>query len=203
MKKMLSLLKNRADLEIIASLIREGSTVLDLGCGDGNLLYYLKYNKNVKGMGVEIDLERMISCIEKGIPVIEHDLNQKFDSIRNIAYDYVILSQTIQELQHPDLLIEEILRIGRYGIVSFPNFGHFRIRFSLFLKGKMPKSKVLPYDWYNTPNIHLMTLKDFKAFCRDRHIKILKVHYITGNKYRKNLLFPNLFSEGCVALISK
>jgi len=203
MKKMLSLLKNRADLEIIASWIKEGSTVLDLGCGDGNLLYYLTHSKNIKGMGIEIDLERMINCIEKGIPVVEHDLNQKFDNIRDMAYDYVILSQTIQELQYPDLLIEEILRIGKYGIVSFPNFGHFKIRVNLFLNGRMPKSSVLPYDWYNTPNIHLMTLKDFKVFCKERNIKILKTHYITGNRYRKNLLFPNLFAEGCVILISK
>ncbi len=134
---------------------------------------------------------------------MEHDLNKKFDSINDMTYDYVILSQTIQELQYPDILIEEILRIGKYGIVSFPNFGYFRIRFKLFIKGKMPKSNALPYDWYNTPNIHLMTLKDFRTFCKERNIKILKMHYITGNKYRKNLLLPNLFSEGCVALISK
>ncbi len=203
MKKMLSLLSNRADLSIIADWIAEGSSVLDLGCGDGTLLNYLIHNKEVKGMGVEIDLNRIISCIEKGIPVIEHNLNEKFDNIRDKAYDYVILSQTIQELNIPDALIDEILRIGKHGIVSFPNFGYYRIRFQLFMGGKMPKSKTLPHEWFNTPNIHLLTLSDFKDFCKKRSIKIIKTNYIKGNKYQSSMMFPNFFSEGCVALITR
>ena len=177
MKKLLSLLENRADLTIIANWILKGSSVLDLGCGEGTLLDYLIHNKSVKGMGIEIDHKRIISCIEKGIPVIEHDLNEKFDNIRDHAYDYVILSQTIQELTFPDVLIDEILRIGNYGIVSFPNFGFYQVRLKLFMGGRMPKSKTLPHDWYNTPNIHLLTLADFKEFCKKRGIKLKKIVY--------------------------
>lgn len=203
MIKLLNALENRLDLNIIADWIETGSTVLDVGCGDGTLLQYLVQNKGVKGMGVEIDLKRIVASIEKGIPVIEHDLNKKFVEISDGTYDYVILSQTIQEVYHPDQLIDEILRIGKYGIVSFPNFGYYKPRLELFLRGRMPKTKSLPFEWYDTPNIHLMTISDFENFCNKRGIKILKTVHISGNRYRKSMLFPNLLSEGCVALISR
>jgi methionine biosynthesis protein MetW len=203
MKKFLSVLENRADLSLIAEWIEAGSSVLDLGCGDGRLLYYLIKNKKVSGMGIEIDPQRMVSCIEKGIPVIEHDLNEKFEELGDQTYDYVILSQTIQEVLHPDLLIEEILRVGKYGIITFPNFGYYRVRLSLLFSGKMPKSKTLPYEWYDTPNIHLLTFEDFKNFCKKRGIKIIHTFYIIGNHYKKRPFFPNLFSEGCAVLISR
>ena len=203
MNKNLPLLENRADLSIIADWIAEGSSVLDLGCGKGTLLNYLIRNKSVNGMGIEIDLKRIISCIEKGIPVIEHDLNEKFDNIKDNAYDYVILSQTIQELTFPELLINEILRMGKYGIVSFPNFGFLHVRLQLFFRGRMPKSMALPHDWYNTPNIHLLTLADFKEFCRARGIKIKKIVYFKGRRHQIGMIFPNLLSEGCVILIER
>jgi methionine biosynthesis protein MetW len=200
MKKLLALLENRADLSIIYDWIERGSSVLDLGCGDGTLLNYLINNKSVRGMGIEINLNRITSCIEKGIPVIEHDLNDKFTNIKDKAYDYVILSQTIQELLYPDLVIDEILRIGKYGIVSFPNFGYYQIRLKLFMSGR---TNTLSHNWYNTPNIHLLTLSDFTDFCTQRSIKIIKIFYIRGNKHMNGILFPNLFSEACVALIKR
>lgn len=203
MKKLLSVLENRTDLSIIANWIDKNSSVLDLGCGDGSLLHYLIHHKDVKGMGVEIDLERITSCIAKGIPVIEHDLNEKFADISDNTYDYVILSQTIQEVKHPDRLIDEILRIGKYGLVSFPNFGYYRIRLSLLFSGRMPKSRTLPFEWFDTPNIHLLTLLDFKNFCRLRGIKILKIFYVGNSQYKQRLFWPSLFSEACVALISR
>lgn len=203
MIKLLSALENRLDLSVIAEWIEKGSSVLDVGCGDGSLLHYLTQNKEVKGTGIEIDLKRIVSSIEKGIPVIEHDLNRKFEEISDKTYDYVILSQTIQEVTHPDQLIDEILRIGKYGIVSFPNFGYYKPRLELLFTGHMPKTKTLPYEWYDTPNIHLMTIADFGSFCEKRGISILKTVYISGNRHKKSMLFPNLFAEGCVALITK
>jgi methionine biosynthesis protein MetW len=115
----------------------------------------------------------------------------------------VILSQTIQELRYPETLINEILRIGRYGIVSFPNFGFLHIRLQLFLNGRMPKSGALPHDWYNTPDIHLLTLSDFREFCRKRGIKINRIVYFKGNRHQTAMIFPNLFSEGCVIMITR
>lgn len=203
MKKMLTNLNNRTDLSIIANWIEEGASVLDLGCGDGSLLDYLIHHKCVTGMGIEINMNRMIKCMEKGIPVIEHDLNSKFENIGDQTYDYVILSQTIQEVANPDILIDEILRMGKYGLVSFPNFGYYKVRLDLLVKGRMPKSNTLPYEWYDTPNIHLLTIADFSDFCKKRGIQILKTVHINGNKYRKRLFYPNLFSEGCVALIHR
>ncbi len=203
MQKLLALLENRADLSIIYNWIERGAKVLDLGCGDGTLLSYLIRNKAVRGMGIEIDMDRIASCIEKGIPVIEHDLNDRFTNIKDKAYDYVILSQTLQELSYPDLVIDEILRIGNYGIVSFPNFGYYQIRLKLFMTGRMPSSKALPHNWYNTPNIHLLTLSDFIDFCRLRSIKIIKIFYISGNKHKAGVIFPNFFSEACVVLIKR
>ncbi len=203
MKKLFSSLSNRVDLSIIASWIDYNTSVLDLGCGDGSLLEYLIKNKNVKGTGIEIDTEKMLICTKKGIPVIQYDLNKLFNFIHNHSFDYVILSQTLQELVRPDLIIDEITRISKYAILSFPNFGNYKIRLDLLFHGKMPKSKVLPYSWYNTPNIHLLTYFDFKEYCKNKNYKIVKTFFIKNNKIKKNLLFPNLTSEACVVMITK
>lgn len=203
MKKLLALVDNRPDLAIIASWIDENKRVLDLGCGNGALLHYLIHNKKVNGMGVEIDRERVVSCLEKGIPVVEQDLNQPLSNFPDQSFDYVILSQTVQEVVNPDTIIREILRVGRYGIVSFPNFGHLPVRMGLLFGGRMPKSRALPYEWFNTPNIHMMTYKDFQDFCVHNGIRILKTLQVSGNRIRRWALWPNLFSEGCVALISR
>jgi len=203
MKKLLAVLSDRLDLSIIASWIEEGKSVLDLGCGDGSLLEYLIKNKKVKGLGIDIDKEKTVLCVKKGIPVIEHDLNKLFPFIEDGTFDYVILSQTLQELYRPDLVINEITRISKYAILSFPNFGNFKIRLDLLTRGKMPKSKVLPYSWYNTPNIHLLTYYDFKEYCNNKNYKIVKVFFIEGNRLKKTLIFPNLTADACVVMIKK
>jgi len=165
----------RVDQEIIIPWMKEGSSVLDLGCGDGTLLRYLQESRNMHGYGLEIDQVKVISSIENGVNVIHADLdaglNQYFD---NDSFDYVIMTQTLQAIQRPDHLLQEMLRIGREGIITFPNMGHWKSRLQLGLQGIMPVTRTLPYAWYNTPNIHLCTLKDFEALCERLNIRILQ-----------------------------
>jgi methionine biosynthesis protein MetW len=191
----------RIDLELIASLIPENCTVLDLGCGEGDLLFKLIKNKNVDGHGVEIFDEYICACIEKGVPVIHADLDEGLGDYPDRFFDFVILSRTLQVVKRPDLILREIVRIGKTGIVSFPNFGLWNIRSKLFFQGKMPGTKLLPYHWYDTPNIHLSTIKDFKKFCQIEDITIQKEIYI-GNKYLSRLI-PNLFSELAIFAVQK
>jgi methionine biosynthesis protein MetW len=153
-------------------------------------------------MGFEIDEESLLACVEKGIPVIQRDINLSLKDMEDKSFDYVIISQTIQQLQHPDRLILESLRIGKYVIVSFPNFGHYTIRLSLLFKGRMPKSRALPYEWYDTPNIHLMTLRDFKDFCKRYSIYVHQWWYFWQKKGGRWMFFPNWLASGCIALIS-
>jgi len=196
--------------QIIAEEIASDSTVLDLGCGSGDLLNYLIKNKNVKGHGLDIDSNAIINCIEKGIPVIQKDLNNLPLDFSDKAFDVVILNQTIQEVMHPDKIIIEMLRIGKTAILGFPNFGTMNIRFSFLFKGKMPVTKELPYSWYDTPNIHLSTIKDFKEYCKKNNIKIEKEVYLVKTKkskekvdYRKIKLNPNFRAELAVFKIFK
>lgn len=196
--------------QIIAEEIKENSTVLDLGCGNGDLLNFLIKNKNVKGHGVDIDSNAIINCIEKGIPVIQLDLNNLPLDFSDKAFDFVILNQTIQEVMRPDIIIDEMLRIGKTAILGFPNFGTVSIRINFLLKGKMPVTKELPYSWYDTPNIHLLTIKDFKNYCKAKKIKIEKEIYLTKQKidsngmgYKRIKLLPNLRAHLAVFKISK
>jgi methionine biosynthesis protein MetW len=202
MKHIEESLGMRVDLGIIAQWIQPKSRVLDLGCGKGELLWYLIHQKQVQGMGFEIDEESLLACVEKGIPVIQRDINLSLKDMEDKSFDYVIISQTIQQLQHPDRLILESLRIGKYVIVSFPNFGHYTIRLSLLFKGRMPKSRALPYEWYDTPNIHLMTLRDFKDFCKRYSIYVHQWWYFWQKKGGRWMFFPNWLASGCIALIS-
>ncbi|URA09808.1 methionine biosynthesis protein MetW [Thermospira aquatica] len=203
MRRLEEALGMRVDLGVMADWIAQGSKVLDLGCGRGELLSYLIHHKQVRGIGVEIDEESFLACVEKGIPVIQRDINLSLKDVEDQSFDYVIISQTVQQLQRPDLLILESLRIGRYVIVSFPNFGHYRIRLNLLFSGRMPKSKALPYEWYNTPNIHLMTIKDFQDFCHRYQITVHQWYYFWQTRGGKWLLLPNWFASGCLALISR
>jgi methionine biosynthesis protein MetW len=203
MRKLLPSVNGRIDLTAIADWIEEGASVLDLGCGDGLLLDRLMRGQRVRGMGVDIDSEKILACIGRGIPVVQKDLNQSLACFATGSYDYVILSQTIHQVAHPDHLMSEILRIGRHAIVSFPNFGHISLRLQLLVTGRMPRTKTLPFEWYRTPNIHLMTLADFEAYCRERAIRILKRAYILRRRPRFPLAFANLLSEGAVALIAR
>jgi len=196
----------RVDQEIIIPWMKEGSSVLDLGCGDGTLLRYLQESRNMHGYGLEIDQVKVISSIENGVNVIHADLdaglNQYFD---NDSFDYVIMTQTLQAIQRPDHLLQEMLRIGREGIITFPNMGHWKSRLQLGLQGIMPVTRTLPYAWYNTPNIHLCTLKDFEALCERLNIRILQSRMVNFAQKSSTLikLMPGLMGEIAVYHITR
>jgi methionine biosynthesis protein MetW len=195
----------RADLDIIQKWIAPQSRVLDLGCGDGSLLDFLKNNKQVCETGLEIDPDNIVRCLEKGVHVIQQDLNRGLQNFVSNSFDTVLLTQTLQAVRYPDLVIEEMLRIGRNGIVTFPNFGHWRSRFYLLSRGRMPVSEFLPYEWYNTPNIHFCTVRDFDAFCTERNINVLR-RIVVDNRHRDswtNNLMPNLLGEIAIYHISR
>ena len=175
----------RFDLQIVASWIEPGSKVLDLGCGEGDLLYFLKENKGVSGTGIERVEAKVARCIEKGLSVLQGDINEEVLDYPDKTFDYVVLSQTLQQVYKPDELIQSLLRVGRRGIVSFPNFSHWVIRMQLLLSGYAPITKQLPYEWYNTPNIRVITLKDFRKFSKEVGFEILKEAAIDTNNHDK------------------
>lgn len=189
----------RADLDIIAKWIKADSKVLDLGCGDGTLLAYLRDQRSVLGYGLEIDPFNIESCVEKDINVIQANLNDGLKAyFTGNSFDYVIMSQTLQATEQPDLLIEEMLRVGREGIVTFPNMAHWSARLQLGLQGVMPVTKNLPNQWFNTPNVHLCTLTDFEELCRKHDIQILQRMVVDHSHKRGSplmKLFPNLLGE--------
>ena len=156
----------RYDLSIIASWIEPGSTVLDLGCGSGDLLHILSVDKGVRGTGIEREEGKVSQGIEKGLSVLHGDINEEVADYPDGHFDYVILSQTLQQVYDPARLIREMLRVGKRGIVSFPNFAYYRIRGQLLFRGRAPVSRELPYEWYDTPNIRVITIRDFRRFCR-------------------------------------
>jgi methionine biosynthesis protein MetW len=203
MRQLLKGDEGRTDLSAIVEWIEPGSSVLDLGCGDGGLLEHLIAEKGVHGTGVDIDLDKIVACARKGISVVQKDLNGRLDCFEAGAYDYVIVSQTIHQLLEPDRMMSEALRIGRRAIVSFPNFGHYSLRLQLLLSGRMPKSSALPFEWYRTPNIHLMTIADFEQFCRAQGIEILRRVDISGGRVRRSLFWRNVLSAGTVLLLGR
>ncbi len=185
----------RPDFAAIAAWIPQGASVLDLGCGDGSLLRYLKETRNVRGYGVEISDANIVACIRNGVNVIQSNLESGLSGFESNAFDYVLLSQTLQATRHTEPLVQEMLRVGCEGIVSFPNFGYWRNRLNV-LRGYMPVSDELPYQWYDTPNVHLCTLHDFETFCSGHRVEILGRHVMTGKK-EKNVL-PNLLGSMAV-----
>lgn len=185
----------RPDFAAIAAWIPPGASVLDLGCGDGSLLQYLKRERGVRGYGVEISDAGIVACIQNGVNVIQNDLDSGLKDFESNAFDYVILSQTLQATRHTEPLMQEILRVGREGIVSFPNFGYWKARLNV-LRGHMPVSEELPYQWFDTPNVHLCTLDDFETFCADHHVHILERRVMTGDSEIK--ILPNLFGSMAV-----
>ncbi|RLT95116.1 methionine biosynthesis protein MetW [Ketobacter sp.] len=195
----------RQDLQTIQQWIRPDCSVLDLGCGDGALLAHLREAKNVFGYGLEIDQDKILECIKKNVNVIEQDLDGGLGNFENDSFDVVIMTQALQAVHYPDKVIDDMLRVGKECIITFPNFGYWGCRLYLMTKGRMPVSKQLPYTWYNTPNIHLCTFKDFEALCHRKHLKILNrtvvdMHFRDGVLMR---LFPNLFGEVAVYHVTK
>ncbi len=191
----------RGDLEIISPWVSKCSTVLDLGCGDGTLLAHLQKEKQVLGYGLEIDGDQITRCIENGVNVIEHDLDEKgLASFGDKQFDTVIMTQALQAVRRPDEMIEEMLRLGRQGIVTFPNFGHWRCRQYLLFNGKMPMSKTLPHTWFNTPNIHLCTFKDFELLCHQKGIRIVDKIEVNADFREHSFakLWPNFLAEFAV-----
>lgn len=190
----------RPDFELIATRVRPGAKVLDLGCGDGSLLKYLKESRNAFGYGVEIDDEKIAACVKNGVNAIQSDLESGLSTFASNSFDYVILSQTLQAMRHTEEIVREMLRVGREAIVSFPNFGHWRHRLQV-LAGRMPVSSDLPYQWYDTPNIHLCTLKDFDAFCATHGVEILE--RIVMSRGATVRLLPNLRGSLAVYRLQK
>ena len=182
----------RPDFEAIANWIKPNSKILDLGCGDGALLKYLQQERRVFGYGVEIDDNNILSCLKNDINVIQNNLESGLSSFTDNSFDYVILSQTLQAMKHTERIIREMLRVGREGIVSFPNFGHWKNRLQV-IQGHMPISDALPYRWYDTPNIHLCTLGDFEDLCKQCDAKILERRVM--KKDRPVTVMPNLLGK--------
>ena len=175
--------------QTIAEEIQTNCTVLDLGCGNGNLLQFLQKNKKVKGLGIEIDYKAIIKCIEKGLSVIQLDLDNLPLDFPDKSYDYTILNQTITQITNPKLIIDELLRVGKTGILGFANFGCLDLRLRFLFSGKMPDNDEHPFKWYETPNIHFLTIKDFYDFCKENNITVKKKIFL------KKRLFTNDYKE--------
>lgn len=196
----------RLNYSIITDIVDEGAKVLDLGCGEGDLLAQLVEEKKVRGLGVEINQNSVIEAMQKGLSIIQGDLDEGLKGLRDKEYDWAILNQTLQSTEKPDYVIDEMLRVSKKAVVSFPNFAYWRVRFYLFFTGHMPKSKILPFEWYDTPNIHLLTVNDFYKFCKKRDIKILKSVFMTRGNEKKHVIMrklSNFFAEEVIFVISR
>ncbi len=197
----------KSEYRIIAEIIEKNTRVLDVGCDDGSLMEFLKINKNVDIRGIEISKEKVQTCIAKGLTVIEGNAEFDLKQFPNNSFDYVVLGQTLQAFINPEIVIKELLRVGKKAIVTIPNFGHWKVRLNLLVKGTMPITKSLPNNWYNTPNIHMCTLKDFVKFSKIINFKIFKslalINKNVSNIKESNLFFKNLFAELGIFLIEK
>ncbi len=185
----------RADLRIISELVRPGARVLDLGCGTGDLLAWLQANKSVNGYGLEIDPAKITICLEKGVNVIEQDLDEGLANFPSDSFDMVVMTETLQSVREPDLMLDEMLRIGHECVVTFPNFGHWRCRAQILFRGRMPVARHIPHTWYNTPNIHLCTFDDFEQLCRDKSLRIIQRFVVDARHVNRPMInrFPNFF----------
>ncbi|WP_440916734.1 methionine biosynthesis protein MetW [Candidatus Pelagibacter sp.] len=197
----------KPEYKIISDLIEEDTKVLDVGCDDGTLMEFLKKNKNVNIRGIEISKEKVQTCIAKGLTVIEGNAEFDLKQFPNDSFEYVVLGQTLQAFINPEIVIKELLRVGNKAIVTIPNFGHWKVRLNLLFKGTMPITNSLPHDWYNTPNIHMCTIKDFFRFSEVINFKIFKslalINENVSDINRSNLIFKNLFGELGIFLIEK
>ena len=197
----------KPEYKIITNIIEKNSRVLDVGCDDGTLMEFLKVNKNVDIRGIEISKEKVQICISKGLTVIEGNAEFDLKQFPNDSFDYVVLGQTLQAFINPEIVIKELLRVGKKAIVTIPNFGHWKVRLNLLIKGTMPITNSLPNNWYNTPNIHMCTIKDFVKFSKIINFKIFKslalINKNVSNINNSNLFFKNLFGELGIFLIEK
>ena len=197
----------KLEFKIIADLLEENTRILDVGCDDGTLMEFLKKNKNVDIRGIEISKKKVQVCISKGLTVLEGNAEFDLKQFPENSFDYVVLGQTLQAFVNPEIVIKELLRVGKKAIVTIPNFGHWRVRLNLLTKGTMPVTKTLPNDWYNTPNIHMCTIKDFVKFSKTINFKIYKslalMNKNVSNINNSNLSFKNLFAEFGIFLIEK
>ena len=195
------------EFKVIADLIEKDKKVLDVGCADGTLMKFLKDNKNINIRGLEISKDKVQKCIAKGLTVIEGNAEKDLIQFPDKSFDYVILSQTLQAFLNPELVINELLRVGKKAIVTIPNFGFWKIRLHLLTKGTMPITKTLPDEWYNTPNLHMCTIKDFDYFVKSRNFKIFKSIALSNENVSSindtNLGLKNLFADLGIFLIEK
>src|SRR3990172_8869760 len=192
---------NKVENDVIFDWISEGSTVLDLGCGDGELLARLIEEKNVRAQGIELSDEAIHKCVARGLSVFQEDIDSGLAAYGDKSFDYVILNQTFQQVKKPDFVLREALRVGKKVIVGFPNFCYITDRFQIFFRGKVPVTPSLPYEWYDTPNLHFLSIADFRTYCKKRGFRIEKSVFIGAN--RKVRFLPNLFAEiGLFLLLS-
>ena len=197
----------KSEYKIIADIIEANTRVLDVGCNDGTLMEFLKRNKNIDIRGIEISKDQVQTCIAKGLTVIEGNAEFDLKQFPNDSFDYVILSQTLQAFRNTEVVTKELLRVGKKAIVTIPNFGHWKVRINLLTKGTMPVTKTLPNNWYNTPNLHMCTIKDFVKFSKIMDFKIFKslalINKNVSNINNSNLFLKNLFAELGIFLIEK
>lgn len=195
----------RTDLDIIQAWIASDSRVLDLGCGDGTLLQSLRDNKQVNGYGLEIDSAQITTCISKGLNVIDQNLDKGLANFSDHSFDTVVMTQALQTMHAPDQVLQEMLRVGEECIVTFPNFGHWKARWHLAVNGRMPVSDLLPYQWYDTPNIHFCTFKDFEVLCRELNIHIIRRQVVAETAVGRLLkdVRPNLFGDTAIYHLRK